>query len=169
MPPNFASTGLRVDKEGARTLLDKIFSLASLLGSSSQRTRLPEIGKRELDALEALWECGALTAQATLRHMQPTNISLSTVQSTLERLNRKALVSREKVGRSFVYSAALSKQTIISRMMREIADSLTGGDVAPMVSGFLDYLETDDPETDAQRVIIERSTSDLTTRGRQHE
>lgn len=141
-------------------VVNKIFSLASLLGTDTRRARLPEIGKRELDALEALWANGALTAQAVLEYMQPDAISLSTVQSTLERLNRKELVAREKVGRSFVYSAALSKQTIISRMMREMADSLTGGDVAPMVSGFLDYLDAGDPVTPATRRLVQRSLSD---------
>ena len=102
---------------------------------------MPDIGKRELDVLEALWRQGALTSHSTLQQLQSAGISLSTVQSTLERLNRKQLVSREKVGRAYVYAAAISKETIISRMMREIADSLAGGATAPMVSGFLDYLD----------------------------
>ena len=134
--------------------MNNIFSLTSLLGSDLRSGRLPEIGRRELDALEVLWTHGALTAQAALAHMHSAGISLSTVQSTLERLSRKELVEREKVGRAFVYSAAVSKQTIISRMMREIADSLTGGDSAPMVSGFLDYLDADSSEAAAARGAV---------------
>ena len=125
------------------------FSLTSLLGGGLRAARLPDIGMRELDALEALWSHGALTAQGALEHMCDAGISLSTVQSTLERLSRKELASREKVGRAFVYTAAITKETIISRMMREIAESLTDGDTAPMVSGFLDYLDADDAESSA--------------------
>lgn len=118
-----------------------LFSIASWLDSGTQQSRMPDIGKRELDVLEALWRQGALTSHSTLQQLQSAGISLSTVQSTLERLNRKQLVSREKVGRAYVYAAAITKETIISRMMREIADSLAGGETAPMVSGFLDYLD----------------------------
>jgi len=129
--------------------------VTSLLGRRLPQSRLPDIGKRELDTLEALWSNGALTAQTALEHMRDAGISLSTVQSTLERLSRKKLVERHKVGRSYVYEAAITKETIISRMMREIADSLTDGDTAPMVSGFLDYLDADPAETSAARKAVQ--------------
>ncbi len=117
------------------------FSLTNWLGSDLRAGRLPDIGMREMDALEALWEHGPLTAQGALTQMKAADISLSTVQSTLERLTRKQLVSREKAGRAYVYKASISKETIISRLMREISDSLAGGEMAPMVSGFLNFLD----------------------------
>ena len=53
---------------------------------------------------------------------------------------RKDLVEREKVGRSYVYRPLVTRENIISRLMHDIAESLTDGDATPMVSGFLDYL-----------------------------
>lgn len=119
-------------------------SLVSLLGKRPQRDRLPQLGERELGVLEVLWQDGPLTSQAVLERIGADDLSLSTVQSTLERLHRKSLLQRSKDGRSFVYSALMSKQNLISRLMHDIADSLTDGETAPMVSGFLDYLG-DDP------------------------
>ena len=108
--------------------------------------QLPDIGSRELDVLEALWRNDRLTAQAALDQIQSAGISLSTMQSTLERLNRKQLVSRKKIGRAYVYQAAISKEAIISRLIHEIADSLAGGETALMVSGFMDYLGKESQE-----------------------
>ncbi len=136
--------------------MNKLLSLAGWLGRPLQPTPLPDIGRRELDALDTLWRHGGLTAQESLQRMQASGISLSTVQSTLERLNRKQLVSREKVGRAYVYSAAISKEAIISRLMREIADSLAGGETAPMVSGFLDYLDENADKGDAALQALRR-------------
>jgi len=120
------------------------FSLASLIGKAGGKTHLPDLGTRELAVLEVMWRQEPVTSQAVLDALCVDAISLSTVQSTLERLYRKDLVAREKVGRSYVYRALLSRENIISRLMHDIADSLTDGDSAPMVSGFLDYLEDDE-------------------------
>ncbi len=128
------------------------FSLASFLGRNAHASRLPDLGMRELNVLETLWRKGPLTSQGALKQMLSAGITLSTVQSTLERLNRKQLVSREKQGRSFVYTATLSKENIISGIMRDLAESLTDGDTAPMVSGFLDYLDSEKPA--ASQVIL---------------
>lgn len=124
--------------------MDKGFSLASLLGKGLGHSRLPDLGTRELSVLEVLWEQDALTCQAALERLPDADLSLSTVQSTFERLHRKDLVTREKVGRCYVYRALVTRENIISRLMHDIAESLTDGDAAPMVSGFLDYLGESD-------------------------
>ena len=122
----------------------KRLSLAALLGRRGQGGRLPDLGERELGVLEVLWRSGPQNPQGVLERMGNARISLSTIQSTLERLYRKGLLKRDKDGRSFVYRPLLSKQNLISRLMHDIAESLTDGETAPMVSGFLDYLDDRD-------------------------
>ena len=126
--------------------MTKLLSLKGWMCQSMRPAQLPDIGSRELDVLEALWRNDRLTAQAALDQIQSAGISLSTMQSTLERLNRKQLVSRKKIGRAYVYQAAISKEAIISRLIHEIADSLAGGETALMVSGFMDYLGKESQE-----------------------
>lgn len=116
-------------------------SLVSLLGKGLGPSRLPDLGERELAVMDLLWQHGSLTCQDALALMGDGDLSLSTVQSTFERLHRKNLLRREKVGRSFVYAAELTRENVISRLMHDIADSLAAGDATPMVSGFLDYLD----------------------------
>ena len=43
--------------------------------------------------------------------------SLNTIQSTLDRLFKKELLTREKRGHAFVYSAACSRQAFIGRLV----------------------------------------------------
>ena len=115
-------------------------SISNWLGQSPSPTKLPDLGAREISVLEILWASGSLTSHQVLEQLEPAALNLSTVQSTLERLHRKQLLERSKVGRAYVYSAAVTRANIISRLLHEIAENLADGDSAPMVSGFLEYL-----------------------------
>ncbi len=108
--------------------------------------KLPDLGERELLVLEALWERGDATAQEIKRRMPDSHVSLSTVQSTLERLNRKRLVTRIKQGRAYSYQTTASRSQLISSLLREMAQHVAGGDMAPMISGFLDYISKEAPD-----------------------
>ncbi|PIE38968.1 MAG: hypothetical protein CSA53_03545 [Gammaproteobacteria bacterium] len=107
---------------------------------------LPDLGERELAVLEVLWERGDATAQAVQQQMTDAGISLSTVQSTLERLHRKGLLARNKQGRAYCYRALLDRSQLISGLLRDMAEQVAAGDLAPMISGFLDFVSSQAPE-----------------------
>jgi predicted transcriptional regulator len=126
-----------------------------------RKKRMPELGAREIEILECLWEQQEASAQQVTDWLSSGNragVSLSTVQSTLERLTRKQLVTRRKHGRAFVYQSALERQQLIGGLLRDLADDLAGGHMAPMISGFLDYVAEEDPTLEAQlaRLIQKR-------------
>lgn len=123
--------------------------LAGLLGRKREG-RVPDLGAREIDALDRLWSSGQLSAQALLEQMGQTQLTLNTIQSTLERLHRKGLVLREKRGRAYQYTAALSRAQLISRLLRDVADEVGGGELAPMISGFVDFVAGDDPAIETE-------------------
>ncbi|WP_156762713.1 BlaI/MecI/CopY family transcriptional regulator [Woeseia oceani] len=108
--------------------------------------RLPDLGERELLVLEVLWKGGDASAKRVRQQMPDNEISLSTVQSTLERLHRKGLVDRDKDGRAYRYRATLDKSQFIGHLMRDMAQSVTAGEMAPMISGFLRYVTDEGPE-----------------------
>ncbi len=103
-------------------------------------TQAPVLGGRELAVLQVLWVEGEVSAQEVLENMPGSKISLSTVQSTLERLYRKQLLKRSKIGRAYCYKARYSQSEIIGQLMTDIAWQVGGGETAAMISGFADYL-----------------------------
>ncbi len=111
-----------------------------------RQARLPDLGERELAALEVLWAAGSASAQAVQRDMAGPEVSLSTVQSTLERLHRKGLLRRVKRGRAYEYSALFDRTRLIGALLRDLAEDVAGGELAPMLSGFLDYVTGEAPE-----------------------
>ena len=119
--------------------------LATWLGAATSR-RVPDLGEREMDVLEVLWSRGESSAQEVRETLPGQSVSLSTVQSTLERLHRKALLEREKIGRAYRYRTLLTRSQLIGGLLRDLAEDVAGGDVAPMLSGFLDYVAAEAPE-----------------------
>lgn len=100
--------------------------------------------------LEQLWSAGPLSAQQIRDRLGPASVTLSTIQSTLERLHRKQLVHRAKSGRAFLYSAAIARSTLISRLLGDLAREVGGGKLAPIVSGFVEFAAGADPQMEAR-------------------
>jgi predicted transcriptional regulator len=123
--------------------------LCAWLGASSVK-RMPDLGERELDVLEVLWMGGQRSAQDVRNALSGAAVSLSTVQSTLERLHRKELLVRNKTGRAYQYEACVSRSQLIGGLLRDLADDVAGWDIAPMLSGFLDYVASEAPELGPQ-------------------
>ena len=115
-------------------------TLEQLLPSKQSKSRAPVLGERELDVMKTLWAGNALSAQEVLQASGELNLSLSTIQSTLERLYRKELVSRQKTGRFYLYRATVSRTAVISQLLGDIAEQFGEGDKAPVISGFMSFI-----------------------------
>lgn len=100
-------------------------SLSFLRRRNGVKGRLPDLGRLELAVLDQLWQTAPLSALAVQQQL-PTATSLSTVQSTLERLARKRLLIREKQGRAYVYAPALGRSQLIAQMVETLIDGLGG-------------------------------------------
>jgi predicted transcriptional regulator len=69
-------------------------------------------------------------------------ISINTIQSTIERLWKKQLLSRHKEGKAYIYTSMYSKQEVISSLIEEISDALGGGDDSAIMSGIFTFLKS---------------------------
>lgn len=115
---------------------------------ASQSNALPQLGELELALLEALWakpEQSALRLQESLPRRQQS--SLSTVQSTLERLHRKLLVSRLKQGHAYVYCARLGRAELLGKLLGGVIRQLHTGSLDPILSSFVDFADRMDEHT----------------------
>lgn len=112
-----------------------------------QQPQAPMLGERELEVLKILWREEALSAKQVLQHLPDSDLSLSTMQSTLERLHRKKLLFREKTGRFFVYRAAVSRSEMITQLLEDMAEQISDGQMAPMISGFMAFIDGENSDT----------------------
>lgn len=114
----------------------------------SQSNALPQLGELELALMEALWACPEQSAAALQQRLPSARrSSLSTIQSALERLYRKALVRRHKQGHAYVYSAALGRPELLGRLLGGVIRQLHTGSLDPILSSFVDFAERIDEDT----------------------
>ena len=121
--------------------------LSRILGRHRRQPLASMLGERELEVMKILWREETLSAKQVLHHLPESDLSLSTMQSTLERLHRKALLIREKAGRFYVYRASVSRSALITLLLGDIVERISDGQMAPMISGFMDFIGEESSDT----------------------
>ena len=109
----------------------------------------PVLGQREIETLGLFWQDSSTSLSATdilkliVNQADEPNevITINTVQSTIERLWKKKLLSRRKRGKAFIYTPIYTKQEVMSSLIKEISDTLGGGDDSAIMSGIFTFLK----------------------------
>lgn len=87
----------------------------------------------ELEVMQVLWDHGALNP-TQIEERFPRPIQNAALRSVLLILLEKGHVSREKVGRSFVYRARTPRQNTFKNMVRRLSDVFCGGSPAALIA-----------------------------------
>ena len=89
----------------------------------------------ELECLRALWTLGEANVRRVQQALAPgRNLAYTTVMTIMDRLARKGAVARRKVGRSFLYSPVLSRETLQRLAVKELVDTLFGNSEEDLIS-----------------------------------
>ena len=114
----------------------------------SNSNTLPQLGELELSVMEELWQRPDQPAKSVHKNLAADQKrSLSTVQSTVERLHRKQLLQRSKVGHSYVYRARVARTELLGRLIGGVIRQLHTGSLDPILSGFVDFADRMDDKT----------------------
>ena len=90
----------------------------------------PVLGTLETEVMSRLWDA---PDEASVRDVQQAFASLAytTVMTTLDRLYKKGLLSRRKIGRAFFYRTALSREEFHGEMAGGVLQGLLAGSRQP--------------------------------------
>lgn len=79
------------------------------------------LGDLEKLVLNYLWDNGGADAKQVHAHFEKQRGgTLNTIQSTLDRLHKKGLLTREKQGHAYHYRAAMDRQTFVGALIRSV-------------------------------------------------
>ena len=117
-------------------------------------------GPLEIRVLEALW---SRAGRSSVRDLQPQfpGVAYTTLMTTLDRLHRKGVLLREKVGRAFVYRPRCSPDALRSDLAGRALVDVFGDrarELKPILSFFVETVSREDRESLAalEQLIEER-------------
>lgn len=95
--------------------------------------------KPELAILKLLWRRKALSAREITDDVAPEfNWTYSTMRTVIERMCEKGLLKKKAADGVNVYSAAIGKVALLTRMIRDFSDRVLELDAAPSAVMFAD-------------------------------
>ena len=120
------------------------------------------LGELETTVMELLWTEPAQTVtEVERRLLQSRAIAHTTVLTTLDRLHRKGLLTREKRGKAFVYTPRLSRDEFERGMAEEVLGALLGTFSAPALSAFVDLVSEDSSALERLEAMIREKRREL--------
>src|SRR5690606_14295431 len=121
----------------------------------------PALGELEIQVLEYLWLAGDMSAKAMYEKIcGQRSVSANTVQSAMERLFRKGLLSRHKSSHHYIYTASVTKADLLGNLINDLvtrfqADSVSSAAAILNAAERIDLKTLDLLEAQIQRRRLE--------------
>ncbi|MCH7919025.1 MAG: BlaI/MecI/CopY family transcriptional regulator [Planctomycetes bacterium] len=115
------------------------------------------LANAELAIMNLLWQSDRLTARHIREQLYPdaTKAQHGTVQRLLQRLEDKGYVARDRSLSVHLFSAAISRQTYAGQQLESLADKLTAGSFAPLITHLVAEKKISRDEINRIRVILD--------------
>jgi predicted transcriptional regulator len=104
------------------------------------------LGDLERDVMGIVWAHGEISVRDACERLG-SSVAYTTVMTTMDRLFKKRLLDRRKVGRAFVYRASATREELEGAVATELMHSLLHGDGSeplPVLSSLVDVVSAKD-------------------------
>ena len=113
---------------------------------SSHEILESRLGPLEREVMAVVWKAGEINVREASERLE-SPVAYTTVMTTMDRLFKKRLLARRKVGRAFVYSATATRVEMEGAVATELVQSLLqrhGGEPLPLLSSLVDAVSDRD-------------------------
>ena len=98
-------------------------------------SKTSKLGNLQLAILRVLWAHGEATAGDVHAALQAERgLAPTTIATMLKKMEARGLVQHREDGRRFIYSSAVSEETVTREMVADLTDRLFGGKVTELVN-----------------------------------
>lgn len=117
--------------------------------------RPAKLSQGELRLMGLLWERGPLTLAEAFQ-AQPGQLGYTTIQTQLNRLVGKGVVSRSRT-RPMKYRALIEPRAAGERMLQLLVDSVGGGSVVPLIAQLLSHVSLSADDARELKRLIDKA------------
>ncbi len=116
----------------------------------------PPLANAELAVMDLLWQQDRMTARSIREQLYPgsNKAQHGTVQRLLQRLEDKGFVERDTDLPVHLFTARLSREAYASGQLESLADKLTGGSLAPLITHLMEQKRISRTEINRLRQIL---------------
>ena len=109
--------------------------------------------------MELIWDAERLTARQILEQLYDDSKKSQhgTVQRLLQSLEEKGFVERDRSLGVYLFSATISRQAYCGMQLESLAQRLTGGSIAPLLTHLLDERKLGKVEIKRLRKLLEEA------------
>jgi predicted transcriptional regulator len=114
------------------------------------------LGELEKLVLNYFWTVSSANAKQVHEYFsEQRGGSLNTIQTTLDRLFKKRLLSRQKIGHAFHYSAANTRKEFIGQLILSVTQDFVSSDEDNLLAAFVSVSsDLDDQQVSALEATI---------------
>ena len=118
-----------------------------------------DVTEAELMVLQRLWEVESGTIRQLAEHLYPggTTTHYATVQKLLERLEGKGFVRRDASGSPHLFWPAITREELLGRRLKTLAEKLTGGSLTPLLTHLVQSQRLSAQELEKLRSLIDEA------------
>ncbi|MEM7455647.1 MAG: BlaI/MecI/CopY family transcriptional regulator [Planctomycetota bacterium] len=123
---------------------------------------MSQLANAELAVMELLWDSGErMTAREIRESLYPDEKKAQhgTVQRLLQRLEDKGFIDRDRSISVHFFSAAVSRENYAGTQLESLADKLTSGSFAPLITNLIERKKISRKEIERIREILDAHES----------
>jgi BlaI family penicillinase repressor len=121
-----------------------------------KRRKLSEqIPPMELAIMNILWDHGPSSVQEVQTRL-PGNSAYTTVQTTLNTMEKKGRTKRTLHGRAYVYEAAIPREAAMKSAVRDLVDRMFSGSVESLMMNLVKTENVDEATIERLRKVVAR-------------
>ena len=117
------------------------------------------LSNSELSVMEVLWDASPNTAPVIREALYPdaSRSQHGTVQKLLQRLEEKGFIHRDKTHSLHFFSPKISREGYAAGQLECLADKLTSGSIAPLLTHLIENRKISSAEMDRLKQILKES------------
>jgi BlaI family penicillinase repressor len=112
-----------------------------------------QIPPMELSIMNILWDNGPCSVQEVQTKLSGEP-AYTTVQTTLNTMEKKRRTKRRLQGRAYIYEAALSRETAMKGAVRDLVDRMFSGSVESLMMNLVKTENVDEATFERLRKVI---------------
>lgn len=105
------------------------------------------LGTLEKDIMEILWKRGESSVKDILDAFPADrNISYSAVITVTNRMTKKGLLKKRKMGKAYFYKSIYDREQFFEMVSKKVVEGISGFSLKSAMVHFVDYMSQMDPE-----------------------